>query len=331
MSEKPSTVFERQIERIHQLLEREPARVTWNERIPDPDNPEQLRQVDITIDRDGTIVHAECRLHQAPQDVQWIEELIGRRVSLGADVMIAVSSSGFTTGAVRKAAAHNIHLRTLSELTDDEITLWANTAKAWLVFYEFTDCRLRIEMCCEPPVEEPWISKEDGSAVEWRGMFEPLMTEFDGKPELDNGRAIFEVDIGAPILVNGQKPIKLTLAATVRRLKQPVPLDAMLRYAATDSSVDAIARVQKHADEIIEIIQSSDEVAFVTDSTNLVVPPDAFFHTIEMDFMRPIILRWVKVVSPQFAMQSNVEVRAHIRYRRPDLDLTSSGTDDNEK
>src|SRR5437660_864391 len=92
MNDKASAVFERQIERIHQLLEREPANVTWNERIPDPDNLKQLRQVDITIDRDGTKVHAECRLHQAPQDVTWIEELIGRRASLGADVMIAVSS-----------------------------------------------------------------------------------------------------------------------------------------------------------------------------------------------------------------------------------------------
>jgi hypothetical protein len=37
----------------------------------------------------------ECRQHQSPQDVQWIEELIGRRVSLPADSAIAVSSSGF--------------------------------------------------------------------------------------------------------------------------------------------------------------------------------------------------------------------------------------------
>jgi hypothetical protein len=35
--------FEKQIERILQILEAEGASITWNDRIPDPDNPSQLR------------------------------------------------------------------------------------------------------------------------------------------------------------------------------------------------------------------------------------------------------------------------------------------------
>ena len=101
--EKPSILFERQIERIHQLLEEDPSRVTWNDHIVDPDNPNQLRQIDITIERAGKKVHVECRVHKEPQDVKWIEELIGRRLSLHADEIIAVSSSGFTDGAKKES------------------------------------------------------------------------------------------------------------------------------------------------------------------------------------------------------------------------------------
>jgi hypothetical protein len=314
MSEKPSTLFERQIERIHQLLEGEPAKVTWNDRIPDPDNPDQLRQIDIAIDRDGTNVHVECRLHRAPQDAQWIEELIGRRVSLGADVMIAVSSSGFTEGAVRKAAAHNVHLRTLSELTDDEVRLWVNTAKAWLVFYEFTNCVVRIEVTGERPSAQPDVVNEDGTPVSWRAMFDQLMKDFNSKPELDEGSASFEVEIGSQILVSGRAPTGMTLSADVRRLKQPVMLDMMLRYIDPSAIDDSSVRVQKHSNDIIEIIQSSDDVAFVADATNLVVPPNSFFHHIDMDFMRPVTLQWVGLVKLQLAMQSDIRLQIELRY-----------------
>jgi hypothetical protein len=73
------TKFEHQIERIHQLVEREGSEVTWNDQIPDPDNPAQARQIDITIRRDGHTTLVECRFHKDRQHVKWIEELIGRR------------------------------------------------------------------------------------------------------------------------------------------------------------------------------------------------------------------------------------------------------------
>jgi hypothetical protein len=51
----PHTKLERQVERIHQLLEVEGSTVTWNDHIPDPDNPSQPRQIDISIRRDGSL------------------------------------------------------------------------------------------------------------------------------------------------------------------------------------------------------------------------------------------------------------------------------------
>src|SRR5258708_18015877 len=98
-----SVVFEQQIRRIHELIAESGAEVTWNDHIGDPDNPPRTRQIDVTLRLNGALTLVEWRLHKAPQDVQWIECLIGRRLSLCAQSVIAVSSSGFTTRALSKS------------------------------------------------------------------------------------------------------------------------------------------------------------------------------------------------------------------------------------
>lgn len=314
VTQKPSTEFEHQIERIHQLLEEEPSKVTWNDKMPDPDNPDQLRQIDIAIERNGTIIHVECRIHKAPQDVTWIEELIGRRCSLRVDAMIAVSSSGFTEGAIKKAAHFNIHIRTLQTLTDDEIRLWGNMARLTLVFYEFTGNRLFFTLSSRYVSTPVLITSEDAKPIEWRGLFEPLMARFDSDPDLDNVSKIFDVEIFAPLLVNGAKPLKIELNSTIRRISQPMALDAVLRYAAPDDSDTDLTRVQKHSEGIVEIIQSSDDVALVSDATKLVVPPNCFFHTLLMDFGRPINMKWAKLMGLHAVMASDVKIEMLLRY-----------------
>jgi hypothetical protein len=91
--------LERQVHRIHELLVRSQADVTWNDHVPDPDNPEQLRQ-----------------------NVKWVEELMGRRQSLMAAEIIGVASAGFTAGAQKKAARFGVRLRDFEQLSDEEIT-----------------------------------------------------------------------------------------------------------------------------------------------------------------------------------------------------------------
>lgn len=139
---KESDEFERRIERINRLLAQEDAIVTWNDSIPDPDNPDQLRQIDITIRKNEEITHVECRLHRKAQDVKWVEELIGRRLSLQAHRMIAVSSSGFTKGAQAKADKYGIELRELNSLTDDEIRNWCYESKLTIDFYQYKETKV---------------------------------------------------------------------------------------------------------------------------------------------------------------------------------------------
>lgn len=139
-----SKAFELQVHRIHELLESTEADVTWNDCIIDPDNPGRGRQIDITIRKDGKVTLVECRLHRTPQDVTWIEELFGRRVSLGADSVIAVSSSGFTKGAKSKAQRFGIILRDLRDLTDIEVSNWGRTVALTVYFYQYADLELSL-------------------------------------------------------------------------------------------------------------------------------------------------------------------------------------------
>ena len=101
----------------------------------------------------------ECRDHQARQDVQWIEGLMGRRASLRADATIAVSSSGFTAGALNKAKSYAILPRDLHELTEHEVVDWGQQMALTLYFYQYSD--LELSLC----FERGSIPKLDNEAV----------------------------------------------------------------------------------------------------------------------------------------------------------------------
>jgi hypothetical protein len=125
-------------------LQNREAEVTWNDHISDPDNLPRARQIDVTLRRNGALTLVECRFHKAPQDVQWIECLIGRRISLGAQSVIAVSSSGFTTGALAKARQYGIITRDLQLLTDQEVESWGQRIELTLYYYQYSDLRVSL-------------------------------------------------------------------------------------------------------------------------------------------------------------------------------------------
>ena len=137
-----SDEFEIMISRTHKLLEGDDATVDWNERIPDPDNPKQGRQIDVLVRKDGLKNLIECRLHKEPQDVTWIEELIGRRLSLDANAIVAVSASGFTSGAIKKANKYGVLLKDVNRLTDEEICSWSKSIDISVFYYRYEGFKL---------------------------------------------------------------------------------------------------------------------------------------------------------------------------------------------
>lgn len=70
------------------------------------------------------LIILECRDRKRVEDITWIEQLAAKRDAIGAHKAIAVSSSGFTSGAIKKARSQNIELRTIEKITLEDISSW---------------------------------------------------------------------------------------------------------------------------------------------------------------------------------------------------------------
>lgn len=96
------------------------------------------REIDITIEHElvgyPITLAIECRDHERPQDVTWIEGLIGKYLHQVAHV-IAVSSSGFTDQALEKAKAVGITTMAIEEAQDTNWRNWvAAMDRMWVTF-----------------------------------------------------------------------------------------------------------------------------------------------------------------------------------------------------
>jgi hypothetical protein len=89
------------------------------------------REVDIslrsTIGSSDILIIVECRDRKGTEDVTWIEQLSQKRIDVGAHKALAVSSTGFSSGAINVANNNEgIELRTLKEVAPDEVLSWFN-------------------------------------------------------------------------------------------------------------------------------------------------------------------------------------------------------------
>lgn len=313
----PHTKLERQVERIHQLLEVEGAAVTWNDRIPDPDNPSQARQIDVTIRRDDTLTIVECRLHKNPQDVTWIEELMGRRTSLKADAVIAVSTSGFTKTAQEKAAAHGIHLRDFASLSDEEIQNWGRKRTLTVSFVEFSQVTLTMNLGEPPQATRPILTGLDGQPVNpmmWRLLYQSIMHQLD-RDKWSGVPITMDGEIKAKVLVNGKPPLSIHLYAKIKRINQKVALSSVFEYADPIRS-KGHAEVGRFDLGGSEIIENFDDVAVTVDVSTILVPDGCCFETVTVDAGRVVNAR-VNVIGGLEAMNSRIPIQVRYRFPRP--------------
>lgn len=80
------------------------------------------REVDVLIKGEvnghPVQIALECRDHKAQQSVKWIDELIGKYRDTPVDKIIAVSKSGFTKSAIKKASQNRIEALSFTEALD---------------------------------------------------------------------------------------------------------------------------------------------------------------------------------------------------------------------
>lgn len=124
--------------RIQRVVQGAGAKVEWNPKgIKDPDT-NQPRQIDVLITgADGKRTTVECRDHAGSQSVKWIEELVGRKLSMNLDGMVAVAMNGFAKPARAKAARFGIVLYDFDSLSDKEIESWGSIARVESDFVQF--------------------------------------------------------------------------------------------------------------------------------------------------------------------------------------------------
>jgi hypothetical protein len=131
-----STEFEKKVANIIKILEGKGAEVEWNHKMPDPSKPDQPRQIDILIKKGGKVYHMECRHRSTAQDVTWIEQLVGRKITLGIDGIAAVSSSGFSTTAKKTAKNFGVALWELGVFNELDAFFWVGDLRFSMTTYK---------------------------------------------------------------------------------------------------------------------------------------------------------------------------------------------------
>jgi hypothetical protein len=277
--------FEQEIHRLHELVDGCGARVTWNDRIPDPDNPRQPRQIDITVRRKNHLAIIECRLHKKPQGVKWIEELVGRRMSLEADSAIAVSASGFTRGAVSKARRFGIILRDLQALTPIEVQNWGCQIALTVYYYQFLNLELTLKLDPQsiPYIRHETLASELKVFAGRRSLINATMIKLDELNPLVNEK-VRQRDHKFRIAgrfegfhVCGQLVREVELAGAARLVEKPIILCRNAGYGDPQEAAGCrTVVVQKEISGATGVtVQDAYRMATVVDLGSLELPPNS--------------------------------------------------------
>jgi hypothetical protein len=285
---RESDAFEQRIHRIHELIDGTDAEVTWNARIPDPDNPKRSRQIDITIKRETSLTLVECRIHSEPQDVKWVEELIGRRASLKASSVIGVSASGFTEGAVLKAKAHGIVLRDLEELTPAEVEQWGTLVALTMYYYEFRDLSLDLLFRPEsiPRLDMSVLELEVKTYHGRQSLFNAASDEIEKlklltlKPE--QRKAVrFAIRLRLEdFCLCGEPVVEVEFSGIARLVEKPLEVPSVVSYRDLSGHAEKDSTVIQNTllGETGVIVHETDRMATIVDLSAITLPPNSQFR-----------------------------------------------------
>lgn len=272
-------------------------------------------------------------LPQDPQDVTWIEELMGRRISLKADAVIAVSASSFTKTAQEKAARYGIHLRDFASLSSEEIQNWGRRRKLTVSLVEFSQVALTMTLSEPPQATRPILTGLDGQPINpimWRLLYQSIMHRLDN----DNWSSVpitVDGEVEAKVLVNGKAPISIHLHAKIRRIRQNVALSSVFEYADPISS-KGHAEVGRFDLGNSEIIENCDDVAMTIDVSTITIPDGCCFETVTVDAGRVVNAR-MTFIGGLGAMDCRIPIQVRYRFSKPPSggDLTDGPGAGNEK
>jgi Restriction endonuclease len=242
-------------------------------------------QIDITIRRNGKLIFVECRHHKRRQGVTWIEELIGRRESLGAHATIAVSSSGFTKGALKKAKAFEILTRDLRFLTAIEVTNWGRPITLTIYFYQYSDLHASL---CFNRRSIPLVSQMSASEL---GSHPGLQLLFNASAQYFGSENLMqEQRLGQPhrfqlrlqpsgFDVFGEPVVEVDFKGVVRLISKEIISPAVFAYEESqNASAGREATIQDFDLGRTSIVQAAHRISVFLDISKLGMPPFCQFR-----------------------------------------------------
>jgi hypothetical protein len=296
MTEK-SEAFEQLNTRIHKLLAGK-SKVTWNSSIPDPDDPTQPRQIDILIEEHGgRRTSVECRDRTGVQSVMWVEELIGRKQSLGLDGMIGVAVNGFTPLAQKKAARYGIILYDFRTLTDAEIASWANAATVRATFVQFKPLEITAGIHHSdagrlPPPSAPLSFLRFGGDG-YAAVMDMIRDDAFAKQGMQHGMSLdptgFEID-GIPLTL-----LRATFTGYAVSVAPKCTAVEVVAHPGTPLQLRDIS-VQRFEHTVSEIIRSKNDVHVALDVSNLKPPPDSILHQMQVEFPASVTVKGYEII-----------------------------------
>jgi hypothetical protein len=272
--------FEKLVARIEKLLAPLGASVKSPDRLIDK-TTHQLREVDGTIRYQvGSVpilITIECRDRAATQDVTWIEQLAKKQESLGANETVAVSSTNFTKPAGKLAERSRIFLRTLQDVSGEEIAEWIKDINVEVELFEWRF--LSMEVCFEtdgPEIIEvsPTVNEEiqntgyNAEVAFHSETGQPLRIEeiggqFVAKGEYPHvpgirpiGRISFEEPGYLIQTTNGKRKILyFQVMVEVNPARKSIPLKNIFRYGSPDGVIAQVAASEfSHAGKSFQLV-----------------------------------------------------------------------------
>ena len=276
--------FEKRIHWLHELIERNKSVASWNDRIVDPDNPDRSRQIDVLIKTARSRVIVECRFRSRPQDVTWIEELIGRRASLEVDGVIAVSSSGFTEGAIAKARKFGIVLRDFSSISMEEVRSWGSAKRVSAIFARYSNVVVDATLARDHTVDPRSLGRNQELL---RAILLTLAkASSDVASRLPIGQATdFHLRMSSSDLPSCNLPLLyIRITGAVVLFEQRVDVLSVTGYGAPwESHGERDVVIEEFDMKSTRIAQREDAVSIVFDMSGIESPENCFFQGLNAD------------------------------------------------
>lgn len=230
------------IEQIEKSLLPDNFSVKTNEKILN-DEGVQIAEFDIEIEgRLGTtdikwLIECRDRPSAGSAPGSWIEQLVGRRDRFGFNKVTAVSTTGFAEGAVDYARESGIELRTIKEITFEEISDWFSITHMTL-FKQHSELSNAILIVNPDESEEKKIALD--SKVKESNADTPILTSSSTGKTVSAANAFLALTSQHPEYFKGIKPNEDSRKA---RIKADYPNDNNHFFIETEKGNVRISKI----------------------------------------------------------------------------------------